>query len=248
MCYGTRFCALFDSPFLLQKEKSNSITVDDLSKKIISFEYEVFVFVVRVLSLSVCVKSFEFPAVKFNSHHASSLCCTLWLMAADGKKMKSVQSSIWADCKMCKLVVIVLCLGSLPHISNGQTELENLPSSACYNAQGNAQRCMPVFVNAAFSKTVEATNTCGLTRPTEYCLQTGVTGVRKQCQICDAKRPGYSHPPEYMSDFNNNHNWTWWQSDTMLEGIQYPVVVNLTLNLSKYAYQREKKKNPQKFM
>lgn len=73
MCYGTRFCALFDSPFLLQKEKSNSITVDDLSKKIISFEYEVFVFVVRVLSLSVCVKSFEFPAVKFNSHHASSL-------------------------------------------------------------------------------------------------------------------------------------------------------------------------------
>lgn len=73
MCYGTRFCALFDSPFLLQKEKSNSITVDDLSKKIISFEYEVFIVVVRVLSLSVCVKSFEFPAVKFNSHHASSL-------------------------------------------------------------------------------------------------------------------------------------------------------------------------------
>lgn len=169
-------------------------------------------------------------------------------MAADGKKMKSVQSSIWADCKMCKLVVIVLCLGSLPHISNGQTELENLPSSACYNAQGNAQRCMPVFVNAAFSKTVEATNTCGLTRPIEYCLQTGVTEVRKQCQICDAKRPGYSHPPEFMTDFNNNHNWTWWQSDTMLEGIQYPVVVNLTLNLSKYAYQKKKKeKESQKF-
>lgn len=185
-------------------------------------------------------KSFEFPAIKFNSRHASSLCCTLWLMAADGKKMRSIQSSIWADCKMCKLVVIVLCLGSLPHISNGQTELENLPSSACYNAQGNAQRCMPVFVNAAFSKTVEATNTCGLTRPIEYCLQTGVTGVRKQCQICDAKRPGYSHPPEFMTDFNNNHNWTWWQSDTMLEGIQYPVVVNLTLNLSKYAYQKKK--------
>lgn len=202
-------------------------------------EYKVFILFVRVVSLSMC-KSFEFPAIKFNSHHASSLCSTLWLMAADGKKMKSVQSSIWADCKMCKLVVIVLCLGSLPHISNGQTELENLPSSACYNAQGNAQRCMPVFVNAAFSKTVEATNTCGLTRPIEYCLQTGVTGVRKQCQICDAKRPGYSHPPEFMTDFNNNHNWTWWQSDTMLEGIQYPVVVNLTLNLSKYAYQKKK--------
>lgn len=73
MCYGTRCCALFDSPFLLQKKKKFNHCIDNLSKKIISFEYEVFVFVVRVLSLSVCVKSFEFPAVKFNSHHASSL-------------------------------------------------------------------------------------------------------------------------------------------------------------------------------
>lgn len=63
--------------FFYKKKKKFNHCIDNLSKKIISFEYEVFVFVVRVLSLSVCVKSFEFPAVKFNSHHASSLCCTL---------------------------------------------------------------------------------------------------------------------------------------------------------------------------
>ncbi|XP_066536763.1 laminin subunit gamma-1 [Hoplias malabaricus] len=102
----------------------------------------------------------------------------------------------------------------------------------CVDESGRPQRCMPEFVNAAFNASVVATNTCG-SPPEEYCVQTGVTGVTKSCHICDARDPRQHHSAVFLTDYNNQADSTWWQSQSMLAGIQYPNSINLTLHLGK---------------
>jgi laminin gamma 1 len=151
--------------------------------------------------------------------------------------------------------------------------------SDCYDSKtGAAKKCMPEFINVAYGSKIYASNTCGLSGPTEYCVQTNSHNlyfsrngnglyangdedlayinqqspvsqssssfdaslsvdqsgrVNSRCQKCDANDRRYSHSAEHLNDYHIQGNVTWWQSDTMLEGIQYPNSVNLTLHFGK---------------
>ncbi|XP_030006066.1 laminin subunit gamma-1-like [Sphaeramia orbicularis] len=110
-----------------------------------------------------------------------------------------------------------------------QYHLVQAAMDSCYDEEGTPSRCMPKFENIAFNRTVVVSNVCGIT-PEEYCMQTGST---RSCHICDMSDPERSHNASLLTDFHRNEDPTWWQSQSLFYGIQYPNSVNLTLHLGK---------------
>lgn len=94
------------------------------------------------------------------------------------------------------------------------------------------QKCIPEFGNAAFDVVMESTNTCGDEGPVDYCVQTGASSLKQSCDVCLP----HQHDGRFLTDLHSLEleSHTWWQSETMFEGIQFPSQVNLTLNLRKY--------------
>lgn len=73
---------------------------------------------------------------------------------------------------------------------------------SCYDYKMKAQRCVPGFVNAAYGRRVEVTNTCGERQPTLYCLQTGPSFEivhTRTCSYCDTRNESLAHPPDYLT-------------------------------------------------
>ncbi|XP_040293457.1 netrin-1 isoform X2 [Bufo gargarizans] len=100
----------------------------------------------------------------------------------------------------------------------------------CYDENGNPRRCIPDFVNSAFGKEVKVSSTCGK-NPSRYCVVTEKGEDRfRNCHFCNASDPKKAHPPSFLTDLNNPHNLTCWQSENY---IQYPQNVTLTLSLGK---------------
>ncbi|KAM4030318.1 netrin-1 isoform 2-T5 [Anomaloglossus baeobatrachus] len=100
----------------------------------------------------------------------------------------------------------------------------------CYDENGNPRRCIPDFVNSAFGKEVKVSSTCEK-NPSRYCVVTEKGEDRfRNCHFCNASDPKKAHPPSFLTDLNNPHNLTCWQSENY---IQYPQNVTLTLSLGK---------------
>ncbi|KAL1516977.1 hypothetical protein ABEB36_000802 [Hypothenemus hampei] len=102
----------------------------------------------------------------------------------------------------------------------------NKERNQCYDRNNRPQKCMPEFENPAINLQVEVTNTCGSEHPQRYCTQIGISNSKKDCDWCN---PG-DHDAKFLTDINNAKNLTWWQSETLYEGISQ---VNLTIRFGK---------------
>ncbi|TRY91418.1 hypothetical protein DNTS_018791 [Danionella cerebrum] len=136
--------------------------------------------------------------------------------------------------------VLVTCVSTLSILSTASGArggygmsmfaAQSSPPDPCYDENGNPRRCIPDFVNSAFGKDVRVSSTCG-SPASRYCVVTEKGEERsRDCNICDAGDPKKSHPSAYLTDLNNPHNLSCWQSDNY---VQFPQNVTLMLSLGK---------------
>ncbi|OQR77809.1 netrin-1-like [Tropilaelaps mercedesae] len=108
---------------------------------------------------------------------------------------------------------------------------EQAPIDPCYDERGNPKRCIPDFVNAAFSRPVVSTSTCG-DPPSRHCSTNADKRgeLVRTCDICDEGSLKLRHPASYLTDLNNPSNLTCWMSEPFSNPTQN---VSLTLSLDK---------------
>ncbi|XP_041939153.1 netrin 2 [Alosa sapidissima] len=141
---------------------------------------------------------------------------------------------------LCLVGVSTLLSQAATHSSHpfpGQQQQMAPPPDPCYDDSGTARRCIPEFINAAFSQEVTASSVCG--RPASracvpYEGRVPLTTdqrhpVVRSCHVCDAADARRAHPASYLTDLNSAHNLTCWQSDNLAGAHN----VSLTLSLGK---------------
>ena len=132
-----------------------------------------------------------------------------------------------------KVAVIILILGLILHKNPSSASFSFLSkdlnlkdTDPCYDILGNAKRCIPDFVNAAFKKEVIASSECGGDEPMSVCYDS--KGIN--CHVCDQSNYRTRHPSSYLTDLNNPNNLTCWISDAFQDP---DTNVTLTLSLGK---------------
>ena len=119
----------------------------------------------------------------------------------------------------------------------GTSAMLDRPADPCYDddrTDPQPQRCLPDFVNAAFSRAVVASSTCGLSTASRYCVTSRHRDGRvgRSCHVCDDTEPRLRHPPTYLTDLNNPSNLTCWISAPLEDQRDDQRSDNVTLTLS----------------